>query len=62
MVVEEKKVEEIKMLSDKIAEPLLDLDKCSLNELIWLCYKNLLMIPLSMFIKLVLVLSLLIML
>jgi hypothetical protein len=33
MVVEEKQVEEVKMLSDKITEPLLDLDKCSLNEL-----------------------------
>jgi hypothetical protein len=30
----EKQVEEVKMLSDKIDEPLLDLDKCSLNELI----------------------------
>jgi hypothetical protein len=30
----EKLVEEVKMLSDKIDEPLLDLDKCSLNELI----------------------------
>jgi hypothetical protein len=36
MVVEEKQVEEIKMLSDKITEPLLDLDRCSLNELITL--------------------------
>jgi hypothetical protein len=34
MVVEEKEVEEVKMLSDNIKEPLLDLDKCSLNELI----------------------------
>jgi hypothetical protein len=34
MVVKEKQVEEVKMLSDKINEPLLDLDKCSLNELI----------------------------
>jgi hypothetical protein len=32
--VEEKEVEEVKMLSDNIKEPLLDLDKCSLNELI----------------------------
>ena len=38
-VVEEKQVEEIKMLSDKINEPLLDLDKCSLNELITLLQK-----------------------
>ena len=36
---EEKQVEEVKMLSDKIAEPLLDLDKCSLNELISLLQK-----------------------
>jgi hypothetical protein len=34
MVVEEKEVEEVKMLIDNIKEPLLDLDKCSLNELI----------------------------
>jgi AAA+ ATPase superfamily predicted ATPase len=33
MIIEEKQVEEVKMLSDKINEPLLDLDKCSLNEL-----------------------------
>jgi hypothetical protein len=32
--VEEKEVEEVKMLTDSIKEPLLDLDKCSLNELI----------------------------
>jgi hypothetical protein len=32
--VEEKQVEEVKMLNDNIKEPLLDLDKCSLNELI----------------------------
>jgi hypothetical protein len=32
--VEEKEVEEVKMLSNNIKEPLLDLDKCSLNELI----------------------------
>jgi hypothetical protein len=32
--VEEKEVEEVKMLSDNIKEPLLDLNKCSLNELI----------------------------
>jgi hypothetical protein len=29
-----KPVEEVKMLSDKINEPLLDIDKCSFNELI----------------------------
>jgi hypothetical protein len=34
MVVEEKQVEEVKMRSDKINEPLLDFDKCSSNELI----------------------------
>jgi hypothetical protein len=34
VVVKEKEVEEVKMLSDNINEPLLDLDKCSLNELI----------------------------
>ena len=39
MAVEEKQVEEVKMLSDKIAEPLLDLDKCSLHELISLLQK-----------------------
>ena len=39
MVEEEKQVEEVKMLSEKIAEPLLDLDKCSLNELISLLQK-----------------------
>jgi hypothetical protein len=33
-VVEEKEVEEVKMLSDNVNEPLLNLDKCSLNELI----------------------------
>jgi hypothetical protein len=32
VVVEEKEVEEVKMLSDNIKEPLLDLDKFSLNE------------------------------
>jgi hypothetical protein len=32
--VEEKEVEEVKMLSDNIKELLLDLDKCSLNEII----------------------------
>jgi hypothetical protein len=32
--IEEKQIEEVKMLSDKIAEPLLDLNKCSLNELV----------------------------
>jgi hypothetical protein len=31
--VEEKQVEEVKVLSDKIIKPLLDLDICSLNEL-----------------------------
>ena len=35
----EKQVEEVKMLSDKIDEPLLDLDKCSLNGLISLLQK-----------------------
>jgi hypothetical protein len=34
MVVEAKEVEEVKMLPDNIKEPLLGLDKCSLNELI----------------------------
>jgi hypothetical protein len=34
MVVEEKEVEEVKMFFDNIKEPLLDLNKCSLNELI----------------------------
>jgi hypothetical protein len=34
MVVEEKQVEEVKMLNDNIYEPLLDLYKHSLNELI----------------------------
>jgi hypothetical protein len=38
--VEEKEVEEVKMLSDNIKEPLLDLDKCSLNELINILQKN----------------------
>jgi hypothetical protein len=33
MVVVKKQVEEVKMLSNKINEPLLDLDKDSLNEL-----------------------------
>jgi hypothetical protein len=33
IVVEEKQVEEVKMLSDKITEPLLHPDKYSLNEL-----------------------------
>jgi hypothetical protein len=32
--MDEKQVEEVKMPSDKITESLLDLDKCSLNELI----------------------------
>jgi hypothetical protein len=34
MVMEEKEVEEVKMLSDNVNEPLLNLDKCSLNEII----------------------------
>jgi hypothetical protein len=34
MVVEEKQVNEVKMLPDNVNEPLLHLDKCSLNELI----------------------------
>jgi hypothetical protein len=34
MVVEEKELKKVKMLSNNIREPLLDLDKCSLNELI----------------------------
>jgi hypothetical protein len=34
MVVEGKEVEEVKMLSDNIKEPLINIDKCSLNELI----------------------------
>jgi hypothetical protein len=34
MVVEEKQVEEVKILSDKIVEPLQYFDKCSLNDLI----------------------------
>jgi hypothetical protein len=34
MVVEEKEVEQVKMISDDIKKPLLDLDKCSLNKLI----------------------------
>jgi hypothetical protein len=34
MVVEEKEVEEVKMISNNIKEPLLDLGKCSLNEVI----------------------------
>jgi hypothetical protein len=38
-VVEEKQVEKIKMLSDKITEPLLDLDKFSFNEHITLLQK-----------------------
>jgi hypothetical protein len=51
MVVEEKQVEEVKMLSNKINEPLLDLDKRSLNELINIL-QSFAMILLSMFIKL----------
>jgi hypothetical protein len=49
--VEEKEVEEV--LSDNIKEPLLDLDKCSLNELINIMqrFAN---DPSLMFIKLVL--------
>ena len=39
LMKEEKQVEEVKMLSDKIAEPLLDLDKCGLYELISLLQK-----------------------
>lgn len=41
MPIEEndKQVEEIKMLNDTITEPLLDLDKCSLNELISILQK-----------------------
>jgi hypothetical protein len=34
MVVEEKEVEEVKMFSNNIKEPLPYLDKCSLHELI----------------------------
>jgi hypothetical protein len=34
MVVEEKEIEKVKMLRDNIKEPLLDLEKYSLNELI----------------------------
>jgi hypothetical protein len=34
MVVEEKEVEEVKMLRDNINEPLINLEKCSLNEFI----------------------------
>jgi hypothetical protein len=34
MVVEEKEVAEVKMLFDNIKDPLLNLEKCSLNELI----------------------------
>jgi hypothetical protein len=34
IVMEGKEVEEVKMLSDNVNEPLLNLDKCSLNELI----------------------------
>jgi hypothetical protein len=50
---EKKYVEEVKMLSDKIDEPLFDLDKCiGMKSLIY-C-KVLLMILLLMFIKLVL--------
>jgi hypothetical protein len=37
--VEENQLEEVKMLSDKIVEPLLDLDKCSLNELMIISQK-----------------------
>ena len=33
------KVEELKMLNDTINEPLLDLDKCSLSELITILQK-----------------------
>ena len=31
----DKQVEEVKMLSDKIDEPLLDLDKCSLHRQVY---------------------------
>jgi hypothetical protein len=41
------------MLSDNIKEPLLDLDKCSLNELINIL-QSFANDPLSMFIKMVL--------
>jgi hypothetical protein len=34
MVVEEKEVEEVKMTSNNVNEPLLNLDKCSMNEII----------------------------
>jgi hypothetical protein len=34
MLVEEKEVEEVKMLSNNIKDPLVDLDKCSLNEIV----------------------------
>jgi hypothetical protein len=34
MLVEEKEVEEVKMISDNVNEPLLNLDKCSMNEII----------------------------
>jgi hypothetical protein len=34
MVVEEKELEEVKMLPDNINEPLLNVEKCSLNEII----------------------------
>jgi uncharacterized protein (UPF0210 family) len=36
---EEKQVEEVKMLSDKINEPLIDIDKCSLSKLMNLLQK-----------------------
>jgi hypothetical protein len=52
-VLKEKQVEEVKMLSEKFDEPLLDLDKyCFMNSLI--SCKALLMILLSMFTKMVL--------
>jgi hypothetical protein len=49
MVVEEKEVEEVKMFSDNIKEPRIDLDKCSLNLTIY--SKVLLIILLLIFIK-----------
>jgi hypothetical protein len=39
MVAKETQLEEVKMLSDKNIECLLDLDKCSLNELMNLLQK-----------------------
>jgi hypothetical protein len=48
--VEEKEVEEVKMLSNNVNEPIFNLDKCSLSELIIYC-KTLLMILLPVFTK-----------